>query len=176
VRPNNGLRLVLDRLRGANVMVKLEKCKFARPWLKALGHIVDRHGVSSDPEKIRAVRDFLRPPLEGSNAKRFKALRAFLGFLSYYRRFVNGFAMLAKPLHDLVGAKGPMQWVEVAERSFQALKRALEEATWLAHPDNSKPFQIHPRRLRLRDWGDIGPKIGGRGKADRLREPSANES
>ncbi len=40
-----GLRLVLDRLRGANLMVKLEKCEFVRPWLKALGHIVDKHGV-----------------------------------------------------------------------------------------------------------------------------------
>ena len=45
-----GLRLVLDRLRGANLMVKLDKCEFAQPQLKALGHIIDRHGVSPDSE------------------------------------------------------------------------------------------------------------------------------
>ena len=66
----HGLRLVLDRLRSANLIVKLEKCEFARPTLKALGHIVDKHGILPDPEKIRAVRDFPRPPLEGSNAKK----------------------------------------------------------------------------------------------------------
>jgi hypothetical protein len=112
--------------------------------LKALGHIVEKHGISPDPEKVRAVQDFPRPPLEGSNAKRLRALRAFLGFLSYYRRFIDGFAMLAKPLHDLVGEKGPLDWGEDAEKSFQALKKALEGATRLAYPDNSKPFEIHP--------------------------------
>ena len=89
-------------------------------------------------------RDFPRQPLEGSNAKKIRALRAFLGFLSYYRRFIDGFAMLAKHLHDLVGTKGQLSWGEESEKSFQALKRALEGATRLAYPDNSKPFEIHP--------------------------------
>jgi Reverse transcriptase (RNA-dependent DNA polymerase) len=66
----NRLRMVSDRLQSANLIVKLETCEFTRPTLKALGHIVDKHGISPDPEKIRAVRDFPRPPLEGSNAKK----------------------------------------------------------------------------------------------------------
>jgi hypothetical protein len=47
-----GLRLVLDRLRVANLKVKLEKCEFAQPQLKALGHIIDKQGISPDPEKV----------------------------------------------------------------------------------------------------------------------------
>ena len=82
--------------------------------------------------------------MEGSNAKRLKALRAFLGYLSYYRRFINGFAVLAKPLHDLVGTKGVWVSGEEAERSFKALKQALVKATRLAYPDNTRPFEIHP--------------------------------
>jgi hypothetical protein len=139
-----GLRLVLDRLRGANLKVKLEKCEFAQPQLKALGHIIDKQGISPDPEKVKAAWEFPRPPMEGSNAKRLKALRAFLGYLSYYRRFINGFAVLAKPLHDLVGTKGAFVWGEEAERSFKALKQALVKATRLAYPDNTRPFEIHP--------------------------------
>jgi hypothetical protein len=71
-----GLRLVLDRLRGANLMVKLDKCEFAQPKLKALGHIIDRHGVSPDPEKVEAVKNFPRPARQESNANKLKALRA----------------------------------------------------------------------------------------------------
>lgn len=137
--------MVLDRLRIANLMVKLEKCEFTRFMLKALRHIVDKQGISSDPEKIRAIREFPRPPAEGSNSKKLRALRAFLGFLSYYRRFINGFTMLAKPLHDLVGAKGPLSWGEDAEKSFQALKKALEGANRLA----SQKIQSRSRSIPM---------------------------
>ena len=64
-------------------MVKLDKCEFAQPQLKALGHIIDRHRVSPDPEKVEAVKNFPQPARQGSNAKKLKALRAFLGLLSY---------------------------------------------------------------------------------------------
>ena len=139
-----GLWLVLDRLRVANLKVKLEKCEFAQPQLKALGHIIDKQMISPDPEKVKAAWEFPRPSMEGSNAKRLKALRAFLEYLSYYRRFINGFAVLAKPLLDLVGTKGAWVWGEEAERSFKALKQALVKATRLAYPDNTRPFEIHP--------------------------------
>jgi hypothetical protein len=139
-----GLRLVLDRLRVANLKNKLEKCEFAQPQLKALGHIIDKQGISPDPEKVKAAWEFPRPPMEGSNAKRLKALRAFFGYLSYYRRFINGFAILAIPLHDLVGTKGAWVWGEETERSFKALKQALLKATRLAYPDYTRPFEIHP--------------------------------
>ncbi len=88
--------------------------------MKALGHIIDKQGISPDPEKVKAAWEFPRPPMEGRNSKKLKALRAFLGYLSYYRRFINGFAVLAKPLHNLV------------------------KATRLAYLDNTRPFEIHP--------------------------------
>jgi hypothetical protein len=138
-----GLRLVLDRLRGANLMVKLDKCEFAQPKLKTLDHIIDRHGVSPDPEKVEAVKNFPRLARQESNAKKLKALRAFLGLLSYYRRFIDGFAMMAKPLHDLVGKKGPFIWTEEAEKSFNTLHEALVKVTRLAYPEVEWPFEIH---------------------------------
>ncbi len=68
----------------------------------------------------------------------------FLGLLFYYRRFIDGFAMMAKPLHDLVGKKGPFNWTEEAERSFNTLQEALVRVTRLAYPDVKRPFEIHP--------------------------------
>jgi hypothetical protein len=100
-----GLRGVLGRLRGANLKVKLEKCTFAQPQLRALGHIVDKNGVLPDPKQVQAVRDFPHPPVDGSRAAKVKNIRAFLGMCSYYRRFIDGFAKIARPLHDLVGEK-----------------------------------------------------------------------
>ncbi|KZS03803.1 Uncharacterized protein APZ42_033383 [Daphnia magna] len=63
-----GLRGVLGRLRGAKLKVKMEKCPFAQPQLRALGHIVDKNGVSPDPKQVQAVRD-----------SKVKNIRAFLG-------------------------------------------------------------------------------------------------
>ena len=96
----NGLRIMLDRLRSANLIVKLEKCEFARPTLKALGHIVDKHGISPNPEKIRAVRDFPLPPLEGSNAKKSKGSES-VSWISVvlqeiYRRICNVFYIIRR--------------------------------------------------------------------------------
>ncbi|KZR97897.1 Uncharacterized protein APZ42_006975, partial [Daphnia magna] len=96
-----GLRGVLGRLRGANLKVKVEKCKFAQPQLRALGHIVDKNGVSPDPKQVQAVRDFPHPPVDGARASKVKNIRAFLGMCSYYRRFIDGFVKIARPLHDL---------------------------------------------------------------------------
>jgi hypothetical protein len=82
-------------LRVANLKVKLEKSEFAQPQLKTLWHIIGKQGISPDPKNVKAAWEFLRPPMAESNAKRLKALRAFLGYLSYNRGFINGFAVLA---------------------------------------------------------------------------------
>ena len=52
--------------------------------------------------------------------------------------------MIAKPLHDLVEKKGPFNWTEEAERSFNTLQEALVRVTRLAYPDVKRPFEIHP--------------------------------
>lgn len=65
--------------------------------MKYLGHIILAEGVATDPEKVSVVAQWRRP---GSMTE----LRSFLGFASYYCRFVEGFASVAAPLHKLVGA------------------------------------------------------------------------
>ena len=112
--------------------------------------------MSPDPEKVEAVKNFPQPARQGSNAKKLKALRAFLGLLSYYRRFIDGFAMMKKPLHDLVGKKGPFNWT--AERSFNTVKEALVRVTRLAYPDVKRPFEIHPDACDYGIWAAVVQK------------------
>ena len=73
-----------------------------------LGHIVGRTGLASDPEKISAVRNWHAPD-------KVKAVRQFVGFVGYYRRFVKDFAGLAEPLVALT-RKGPPSFGQTDNR------------------------------------------------------------
>lgn len=138
------LELVLSRLQGQGLKAKLSKCTFFQREVRHLGHIISDQGVGTDPSKIEAVAQW-RCPVNVSE------LRSFLGFASYYRRFVSGFAKLAAPLHKLVAAhagsksRPPKEgfahaWSEECQASFEALKRHLTTAPILAYADFSLPF------------------------------------
>lgn len=85
---------MLNAIRCAKLALKLEKCQFAVHVMVILGHVIDRQGLHPDSAKQAAVRAFPRP----SDTRK---LREFLGLTSYYRRFVAGFASIARPLPDL---------------------------------------------------------------------------
>lgn len=139
------MEIVLSRLQKEGLKVKLEKCAFFQKEVRYLGHVISSQGVSTDPAKIEAVAEWQRP-------RHVSELRSFLGFASYYRRFVEGFAKLAGPLHKLVAElagtrskRGSGQdlgsaWTPQCEHSFEALKAKLVSAPVLAYADFSRPF------------------------------------
>lgn len=144
------LELVLDRLRQHGLKLKLSKCHFFKSEVKYLGHVISAKGVSTDPDKISAVQEWKTPTTVGQ-------LRSFLGFASYYRRFVEGFAKYAAPLHKLVsklqpGRKRPLpsrsggslqgHWDWSCEQAFKTLKDKLVSAPVLGYADFSKPFVV----------------------------------
>lgn len=73
--------------------------------MKYLGHVVSAKGISTDPEKIAAIREWPVPHTK-------KQLRSFFGFSSYYRKFVKGFSSLAKPLYALTKSQAKFVWGE----------------------------------------------------------------
>lgn len=85
---------VFQKLRKHGLKIEAEKCQFFQSRVKYLGHVVSAEGVATDPAKTEAVSQWPTPRM-------LKELRSFLGFASYYRRFVHGFAAAA-PLHKLV--------------------------------------------------------------------------
>ncbi|KAL7883046.1 hypothetical protein SRHO_G00007040 [Serrasalmus rhombeus] len=124
------------------------RSRISRSTQSYLGHVVSAGGMATDPAKIEVVKEWKRPC-------HLTELRSFLGFASYYRRFVEGFSKLAAPLHHLVGKlSGPRwkgktpqvplttSWNEECEHAFQSLKEHLTSAPVLAYADFSKPFIV----------------------------------
>ena len=145
--------LIFQLLRQHGLKLKPGKCRFFQKRVKYLGHIVSEKGVEADPGKIEVVQQWPVPRSE-------KNLRAFLGLVGYYRRFIEGFAKIAKPLHALLGGarkseknkvKQPVhissqafaeKWDTECLRAFQRLKSCLITAPVLGYPDFSKPFIV----------------------------------
>ncbi|PIK60334.1 hypothetical protein BSL78_02703 [Apostichopus japonicus] len=96
------LSAVLKRLTDFGLKLKPSKCNLLQNSVTYLGHVVSEHGVETDPEKIQAVKSWPVP-------QNVKQLRSFLGFTGYYRRFVEGYANIAAPLHGLTGNRPKQQ-------------------------------------------------------------------
>jgi hypothetical protein len=128
------LRLVLQTLRDHQLYAKLSKCSFAQESISYLGHIISRQGVATDADKTQVMLAWPTP----SSATE---LRGFLGLTDYYRKFVNGYGILAKPLTNLLTKKG-FNWSEQAEHVFNQLKQAMVSTPVLALPNFDLPFTV----------------------------------
>jgi hypothetical protein len=130
------LQQVFNKLRKANLMIKIQKCYFCSPNLKFLGHVVGRDGIRPDPEKIEKVENFPVP-------KSVTQLRSALGLFTYYRKFVKDFSKIARPLFELLKKDTYYIWTEKQQTAFDRLKLALISAPILTYPDFEKPFIIY---------------------------------
>ena len=89
------LQAVFERLEKHNLKLKPSKCHLFKERVVYLGHVVSEAGIQADPEKIEAVKNWPIP-------QNTKDVRKFLGFTGYYRRFIKGYASIARPLNDLL--------------------------------------------------------------------------
>ena len=121
------LEEILQRLRAANLMLKPSKCHFFKRQVEFLGHIVSQDGVSTDPHKVEAVKEWPIP-------RRVRDVRAFLGLTGYYRRFIQNYGEIAKPLHELTEKNTEFVWTTEREQAFQKLKSSLTTAPILGYP------------------------------------------
>jgi hypothetical protein len=126
---------VLQRLRDNDLFLKPKKCVFNKPKMEYLGLIVEEGKLSMDPTKLSGIRDWPIP-------KTVKDVRSFLGFGNFYRKFIRGFADLARPLNELLKKNIKFEWKEEHQTTFDTLKKRFTEEPVLMMPDHSKPFQI----------------------------------
>ena len=130
------LRLVLQKLREHKLYAKWRKCEF---WLKEvsfLGHVVSNGGIAVDPGKVKDVLNW-KPPTDVGQ------IHSFLGLAGYYRRFIEGFSKLAKPMTALLEKNAKFVWFEKCQANFEELKKRLTTALVLVLPDLNKSFSIY---------------------------------
>nr|GEW49621.1 putative reverse transcriptase domain-containing protein [Tanacetum cinerariifolium] len=130
------LRIILELLQKEKLYAKFSKCEFWLDYVKFIGHVINSQGVHVDPAKVEAIKSWtaLKSPTK---------VRKFLGLASYYRRFIEGFSLIAKPLTKLTQKNKTYEWGEEEEGAFQLLKDKLCSAPNLALSEGSEDFVIY---------------------------------
>ena len=129
------LRQVFGHLREAGLRLQPKKCHLALHSVEYLGYVVTDQGISADPRKVEAIREFPTPC-------DLKALRSFVGLASYYRRFIPSFSKIAAPLFALTKKDAPFVWNCDCQNAFVSLKEAMTNAPVLVFPRFGSGFVL----------------------------------
>ncbi|WVZ89478.1 hypothetical protein U9M48_035881 [Paspalum notatum var. saurae] len=130
------LRLVLQRLREHKLYAKFSKSEFWIDEVCFLGHIVSKGGIAVDPSKVSTVTNWKVPEIP-------KEIRGFLGLAGYYRRFIENFSRIAKPITSLLEKDAEFRWTNAQQVAFDELKKRLTTAPVLTLPDQQKKFIVY---------------------------------
>ncbi|GKB58233.1 putative reverse transcriptase domain-containing protein [Tanacetum coccineum] len=105
------LKIILELLRKEKLYAKFLKRDFWLKFVQFRGHVINNKGVHVDPVKIKAIQNWSAPttPME---------VRQFLGLARYYRRFIEGFSLISKPLTKLTQKNKKYEWGEEEEEAF----------------------------------------------------------
>ena len=151
------LKDVLQQLSSSGLKLNPKKCSLFQREVKFLGHHVTPEGISTDKEKIQAVRDWPQP-------RNLHELRSFLGLCTYYRRFVPNFANIAACLHRLTQKGQRFQWGNDQEEAFRKLKDMLCRAPILAYPIPGGKFVLDTDASACGIGGVLSQEIDGQEK------------
>ncbi|XP_062703115.1 uncharacterized protein K02A2.6-like [Aedes albopictus] len=114
------------RLQEFGFTVRLEKCSFGQAQIKYLGHLTDQHGVRPDPAKVEAIRQ-MPAPVDVSG------VRAFLGAVNFYGKFVPNMRAIRYPLDQLLKAGAKFEWTAECQAAFDKFKEILTSDLLLTH-------------------------------------------
>lgn len=152
---------VLDRLEEVGLKISIDKCQFCQPEVKYVGHIVSTNGIATDPDKVEVVKHWKEPT-------HLKPLKSFLGFCSYYRRFIANYSAIVRPLSELTKGYAPTwkdpkfkksvdpskvyfkpsdpfgeRWTQACQDAFERIRDCLINAPVLAFADPMKEYILH---------------------------------
>jgi len=151
----DALQLVLKAHCGAGLKLQPDKCQLFQNEIEYLGHVISGEGIKPMPKYQDVVRNWPVP-------KTRSQIRTFLGKVGYYRRFIQNYSHVAKPLTDLLaqdekGDKEEFDLPKEAVESFESLKQRLYQAPILAYPrfDSKEPFILDT------DWSQENNAVGG---------------
>jgi len=122
---------VIRRLEENDLYVKPEKYRWKVREVGFLGVVIGPEGIKMEKEKVKGVLEWPTPQC-------VKEVQKFLGLANYYHRFIKGFALIARPLHDMVKKDKKWEWTKKQERAFGELKKRFTEKPVLVAPDLDK--------------------------------------
>jgi hypothetical protein len=103
--------VVLEKLRQNQLYAKFSKCDFWLEEVAFLGHVLTTEGVTVDPVKTEAVKEWEQP-------RNVTNICSFLGLARYYRRFIENFSKIAKPMTNLLKKTNEFEWTPECEHRF----------------------------------------------------------
>lgn len=166
------LERVLQLLRSSHLTLNLEKCDFFQTRINYLGYEICSDGIRPGVAKIKAVMDFAIP-------KNVHEVRQFVGLTSYFRRFIQNYSLIAKPLTILTKKNTPWSFGEPQLTAFNELKSKLTTRPVLALYDPQAELEIHTDASKV----GIGAILMQRVNLDKLhpivyysRQTSSDES
>ena len=150
------LRTVFQRLKEYGVKLKPKKCTMFKREVVFLGRVVSAQGYKLDPSTMAPI---LR--LKDTPPKTVNEVRKLMGFLNYYRRYIENFSRIAKPIYNLVkipetdgkgkststskqlGGNNPVSWTSTHQSALETLIKCLASAPVMAYPDPRSPYVLH---------------------------------
>ena len=130
------VRVLFQRLRGADLKLSRRKCCFLKVHVQYLGHYISGSGLEPVPEKLEDLKK-MPPPTDVT------WVRKFLGFIGYYRKFIPRYSDIARPLTNLTRKDEVFDWSGACQGAFEMLKEALLKEPILKYPDPSKPYVLY---------------------------------
>ena len=127
------LNEVLSRFKKTGVRLNRQKCTFLANEVVYLGYNISKKGIKPVNSKVKAIT-------EAPSPTNITELKAYLGMLNYYNRFLPNLSTLLQPLHDLLKKNTKWQWGQKQETAFQESKKLLTSASVLIHFDPQKPL------------------------------------
>ena len=115
---------------------KLSKCSLFQKEIDYLGNIISSEGIFVDPKKEKAI-------MEWKVLKNAHEVRSFMRLAGYYRRFVEGFSKIAKPITTLQRKGVRYEWTEECDTAFIELKRLLTSAPILCVGYGKRLHSLH---------------------------------
>ncbi|GJR53621.1 reverse transcriptase domain-containing protein, partial [Tanacetum coccineum] len=131
----SNLERMLKRCEDTNLVLNWEKCHFMCKEGIVLGHKISKSGIEVDRAKVDVIAKLPHPTT-------VKGVRSFLGHAGFYRRFIQDFSKIARPMTHLLEKETPFVFSQDCIDAFETLKKNLTEAPILVVPDWNLPFEL----------------------------------
>ena len=129
------LETVLNRCIEKSLVLNWAKFHFMVNQGIVLGHVISNKGIEVDKAKVELISKL-------PSSTNVKAVRQFLGYASFYKRFIKHFSKIVKPLWELLMKDAKFIWDERCQKSFEELKFHFTTAPIVRAPNWQPPFEV----------------------------------